>query len=167
MFFIPGVLIAILTFPGVIVHELGHRLFCALAGVRVYETCYFRPGNPAGYVIHEPSRSYGATFLISVAPFIVNTFAALPIFFIASNVSSTVVAYSLYWLGISIAMHAFPSSGDADNLWRSSKRALRHNPLAVLGFPAVILIKIADALSIIWFDLVYAIALLELISKVV
>lgn len=160
MLFIPGTLIAILTFPGVIVHEAGHRLFCSLAGVRVYKTCYFRLGNPAGYVIHGPVQSYGAGFLICVAPFIVNTAIALLIFSIASNVSSSAVAFPLYWLGISIGMHAFPSSGDADNLWRYSKAVWRHNPLAVLGFPAVILIKIAAVLSIIWFDLFYAIALL-------
>ena len=160
MLFIPGTLIAILTFPGVIVHEAGHRLFCSLAGVRVYKTCYFRLGNPAGYVIHGPVHSYGAGFLICVAPFIVNTAVALLIFSIASNVYSSAVAFPLYWLGISIGMHAFPSSGDADNLWRYSKAVWRHNPLAVLGFPAVILIKIAAVLSIIWFDLFYAIALL-------
>lgn len=160
MLFIPGKLIAILTFPGVIVHEAGHRLFCSLAGVRVYKTCYFRLGNPAGYVIHGPVHNYGAGFLICVAPFIVNTTVALLIFSIAVNVSSTAVALPLYWLGISIGMHAFPSSGDADNLWRYSKAAWRHNPLAILGFPAVILIKIAAVLSIIWFDLFYAIALL-------
>ena len=160
MLFIPGTLIAILTFPGVIIHEAGHRLFCSLAGVRVYKTCYFRLGNPAGYVIHGPVHSYGAGFLICVAPFIVNTAVALLIFSIAVNVSSNAVAFPLYWLGISIGMHAFPSSGDADNLWRYSKAVWRHNPLAVLGFPAVILIKIAAVLSIIWFDLFYAIALL-------
>jgi len=160
MLFIPGTLIAILTFPGVIIHEAGHRLFCSLAGVRVYKTCYFRLGNPAGYVIHGPVQSYGAGFLICVAPFIVNTAVALLIFSIAVNVSSNAVAFPLYWLGISIGMHAFPSSGDADNLWRYSKAVWRHNPLAVLGFPAVILIKIAAVLSIIWFDLFYAIALL-------
>ena len=160
MLFIPGKLIAILTFPGVIVHEAGHRLFCSLAGVHVYKTCYFRLGNPAGYVIHGPVHSYGAGFLICVAPFIVNTAIALLIFSIAVNVSSSAVAFPLYWLGISIGMHAFPSSGDADNLWRYSKAAWRHNPLAILGFPAVILIKIAAVLSIIWFNLFYAIALL-------
>jgi len=160
MLFIPGKLIAILTFPGVIVHEAGHRLFCSLAGVHVYKTCYFRLGNPAGYVIHGPAHSYGAGFLICVAPFIVNTAIALLIFSIAVNVSSIAVALPLYWLGISIGMHAFPSSGDADNLWRYSKAAWRHNPLAILGFPAVILIKIAAVLSIIWFNLFYAIALL-------
>ena len=111
MFLIPGTLISVLTFPGVIVHEGGHRLFCSLAGVRVYKTCYFRLGNPAGYVIHGPVHSYGAAFLISVAPFIVNTAIALLIFSIAVNVSSTAVAFPLSKMARSLRVHSFPSSG--------------------------------------------------------
>jgi hypothetical protein len=58
---------------------------------------------------------------------------------------------------ISIAMHSFPSSGDADNLWEYSKRAGRVTPWALTGFPVVILIKIANILSFVWFDLFYEI----------
>ena len=166
MFFIPGIVIAILTFPGVIVHEAGHRLFCHLARVPVYETCYFRFGNPAGYVIHEQVHSYWAAFLISVAPFITNTTVALLIFAVAVNVSSNLVAYPLYWLGLSIGMHSFPSGEDANNLWSYSKRSFRYNPLAILGFPVVILIKIANVLSRVWFDLFYSFGLLLLVSSV-
>lgn len=73
MFLIPGWLISILTFPGVIAHEIGHRLFADWAKVPVYKVCYFRVGNPAGYVIHGPVNSLRASFLISVGPLIVNT----------------------------------------------------------------------------------------------
>jgi hypothetical protein len=45
--FFPGYLIATATFPGVIVHELGHKLFCLLTKTRVVETCYFRVGTPS------------------------------------------------------------------------------------------------------------------------
>lgn len=54
MFFIPGELISILTFPGIIVHEFAHMLFCRIRKVAVFDACYFRVGNPAGFVIkHE------------------------------------------------------------------------------------------------------------------
>ena len=53
MFFIPGFVIAIVTFPGVIVHEAGHLFFCKLFELQVYAVCFFRVGNPAGYVVHE------------------------------------------------------------------------------------------------------------------
>ncbi len=159
-----GWLIAILTFPGIIVHEWAHKFFCNRANVPVYKTCYFRLGNPAGYVIHGPVNSYVKAFLISTAPFIVNTSIAFLIFLVATNASPSLgtITYLLYWLGISVAMHAFPSSGDADNLWSYSKKAWRRNPLALFGFPVVGLMKLGTVLSTIWFTLLYAIALLLL-----
>src|SRR5580658_7073055 len=73
MFLIPGWLIALLTFPGVICHEIAHRFFCDICGVPVYAACYIRVGNPAGYVVHGPVRSLKSAFLISIGPLIVNT----------------------------------------------------------------------------------------------
>jgi hypothetical protein len=157
-------LIAILTFPGIIIHEWAHKFFCNRANVQVYKTCYFRLGNPAGYVIHGPVNSYVKAFLINIAPFIVNTSIAFFVFLVVVNASGSlgIASYLLYWLGISIAMHSFPSSGDANNLWSYSKNAWRSNPLALFGFPVVGLVKVAAILSVIWFDLLYAIALLLL-----
>jgi len=157
-------LIALVTFPGIILHEWAHKFFCDRTKVPVYKTCYFRLGNPAGYVIHGPVDNYGKAFLIATAPFLVNTAVAVILFFIAVIIPLGLITYLLYWLGISIAMHSFPSSEDADNLWSYSKRALRRNPLALFGFPVVGLIKLAGILRAIWFDLLYAISLLILVA---
>ena len=54
---IPGFLISLVTFPGVIVHELAHVVFCRLTKTPILSVCYFRLGNPAGYVIHERPSS--------------------------------------------------------------------------------------------------------------
>jgi hypothetical protein len=61
-------------------------------------------------------------------------------------------------------MHSFPSSEDADNLWQHSKGAWRRNPLVLFSFPVIGLIKLAGLLSAIWFDLLYAVALLVLVA---
>ena len=157
-------LIALVTFPGIILHEWAHKFFCDRTGVPVYKTCYFRLGNPAGYVIHGPIDSYGKAFIITTAPFLVNTVIALILFFIAVIIHSVLITCLLCWLGISIAMHSFPSSEDADILWHYSKKAWWRNPLAIFGFPVVGLIKLAGKLSAIWFDLLYAVALLILVA---
>jgi len=70
---IPGRYIEYLTFPCVILHEYSHKVFCDQAGIPVYEVCYFRFGDPPGYVIHGPVRTFRQLFLITVAPFLVNT----------------------------------------------------------------------------------------------
>lgn len=74
--FIPGIIISIITFPGVIVHELAHQLFCRWFKIPVFEVCYFRFENPIGYVIHEPAKKGYQTILISIGPFIINTILA-------------------------------------------------------------------------------------------
>jgi hypothetical protein len=48
MFFIPGQLISLLSFPGIIVHEFAHLIFCRLRKVAILDVCYFRFDNPAG-----------------------------------------------------------------------------------------------------------------------
>lgn len=159
--FIPGQFIALLTFPGVIVHELGHKLFCDIFKVKVHEAKYFRFGNPAGYVIHDIPDRFHKTFFIDVGPFIVNNIMAIIIFSLSTLFAFNDLLWAFFvWLGVSIAMNSFPSSHDAKVLWSESKKHLsKGNIIAIIGFPFSILIRIANALSIVWFDLIFAIIL--------
>ena len=165
MFFIPGQIIALLTFPGVIVHESAHLLFCKLRRVAVIDVCFFRVGNPCGYVIHEIPADFTSSFLVSVGPFLVNSVlcvlfclpAVVPvrIFGIASPLSMFWL-----WLGISIGMHAIPSSGDAANLWAQAREAFKdRHPLAIASFPLVGLIMLANLGRVVWLDYLYGIAI--------
>lgn len=165
MFYIPGEIIAIFTFPGVIVHEFAHMLFCKLRKVAVFEVCYIRYGNPSGYVIHEPTENFLTTFLISMGPFFVNTLlclliclpAYMPIKFfdIAHPLS-----YFLIWLGVSIGMNAIPSNQDANAVFNQAKVKIKQlNPLAIISFPIVGLIYVFNILRFFWADLFYGIAI--------
>ncbi len=58
------------------------------------------------------------------------------------------------WLGISFGIHAFPSDGDAKSLWAHSKRMWRENPVALIGFPLVIVIVLVNILRFFWFDFI-------------
>lgn len=162
---IPGFFVAILTFPGVIVHESAHMLFCKLRGIAVLDVCFFQFGNPCGYVVHEKVDDFTGAFLVSVGPFFLNSllciFICLPaylpmqIFGVKEPVSLV-----LMWLGVSIGMHAFPSNQDAMNLYAQAKAAAATlNPLAILSFPLVLVIFAANVLSIFWADFFYAMAL--------
>lgn len=173
MLIIPGFLISLLTFPGVIVHEFAHKTFCHRYDVPVYEVCYFRLGNPAGFVIHEEPRRYRQSFMISVAPFLVNTALALAAFVAiavlwgapSGDLDTDRMGWGalvLLWLGISVGMHAFPSTGDAKGIWSRTRRLWRTSPLVLLGVPFVLLIYVANLLRFLWFDAIYAIGLLLL-----
>ena len=164
MIFIPAPLIQIATFPGVIVHEIAHQVFCRLTGTPVLDVCYFRVGNPAGYVVHEKASSAGKQLLISIGPFFINTILGA---LIAAPSAISVFTFDagnpldifLIWLGVSIAMHAFPSTGDAASLWMTFKQ--RETPwyLKAVVFPLVLLICLGAIGSIVWLDLIYGIAI--------
>ncbi len=165
MIFIPGWLIAIATFPGVIVHEAAHMLFCRLRKVAVLDVCFFRVGNPAGYVIHEEVKDFTSAFLVAIGPFLVNSilcvvfcFPALgPIYLFGIK---DPLSYFFVWLGVSIGAHAFPSPGDGQMLWHYAKAAAReHHPLAILSFPLIVLVYIAHFLKFFWIDVLYGFGL--------
>jgi hypothetical protein len=164
MFFIPGEVISVLSFPGIIVHEFAHMIFCKMRKVAVFDACYFRVGNPAGYVTHEHTDNFVTTFLISMGPFFVNTVlcflicfpAYFPVYFDMANPISVL----LLWLGLSIGMHAIPSDTDADHVYVQAKERIKTgNPLAIISFPLVGLIYVFNALRMVWIDLIYAAAI--------
>jgi hypothetical protein len=163
---IPGFLVTLVTFPGVIVHEAAHLFFCKLRHVAVFDVCYFRlQGNPAGYVLHERSDNFTSSFLIAVGPFIINSLLCI-LFCFPAFIPVRVfdqkdpASYFLIWLGISIGMHAFPSTQDAKVLWQEARTAARRlNLLALLSFPLVLVIYVANLGSIFWLDYFYGFAL--------
>jgi len=164
MFFVPGILISILTFPGVIVHELAHQLFCRWFKVPVFNVVYFRVGNPTGYVLHEIVSNKWQSMMISIGPFFINTLigaliafpAALPVF---KFDNANIFDYLLIYLGVSIAMHAFPSTGDANSIWKDLKESETSIWVKILGYPVVGLIYLGSLGRFFWLDLVYGIAI--------
>jgi len=163
MFFIPGIVITVLTFPGVIVHEAGHLFFCRLFGLQVYNVCFFQFKNPAGYVVHENTDNFTAQFFVSMGPFFSNTLLCV-VFCTAAFLPVWELkifdpfAYFFYWLGISIGMHAFPSTTDLTHLWAVAPGlAKKGNLLAILSLPLAGILVILNYGRVIWADLGYGI----------
>jgi len=167
---IPGFLIAIVTFPGVIVHELGHFVFCKLFKLPVFDVCFFRVGNPSGYVIHGATKNAGQHMLITFGPFIVNTLlgaviAAPAVIPVMQFDGGGLLDYFLIWLGVSIAMHAFPSTGDAASLWQGLWHGQTSIPVKIVAVPLVGLIYLGALGSVVWLDLLYGIGVAWLFPK--
>lgn len=132
---IPGELISLITFPGVIIHEIAHRFFCDIFKVPVYEINYFRPGDKtAGHVRHANIDSFWISFLIGIAPFFINsvlcmilTFPRGIVFYLgtsdlpSSSASLGFLGFVLYWAGGSIGFNAIPSTKDLEGLWNKTE----------------------------------------------
>lgn len=176
MFFIPGILITALTFPGVIVHELAHLIFCRICRVAVVEVCYFRFGNPAGYVVHENPKNTYSQILIGIGPFFVNTIigaiialpAALPILKFGEKLGpNNLGSYFLIWVGVSIAMHSFPSVGDASGMLSAIKSKDTNIITKIFSAPIILLIYAGAAGSVVWLDLAYGMAVAAFIPNMI
>jgi hypothetical protein len=163
MFFIPGPVIAAITFPGVMIHELAHQLFCRAFKIPVYQVCYFRFGNPAGYVIHGKSDRWLHQVLISAGPFFINSLLGALLSFPSAlrafefDGATGFLDGLLVWLGVSIAMHAIPSIGDAKSMWTAVSENSTPLFAKVIVAPIVGIIHLLSIGSVIWLDLFYGI----------
>lgn len=164
MFFIPGWLVSIITFPGVIVHELGHKLFADFAALPVYEVKYFQFKNPAGYVAHGETNDLKKSFIVTTGPFLLNSVLCFLICFSAGisyywlKIEQTeFLSLAILWLGVSIGMHAFPSNHDLENFTNLvhinySERKILQMFSKVFAFTFIT----ANTLRIFWIDVLYA-----------
>jgi hypothetical protein len=135
-----------------------------MMGVRVIKVCYLRIGNPMGYVLHGRPASALQHIVIATAPFFVATFISLIIscaagaFFVSHAVDNYhyVVLTLAMWLSFSVALNAFPSSGDADSLWSDVKNPNISFAGKLLLVPVVGLIRLAGFGRHFRFDVIFA-----------
>jgi len=167
-----GCLLSVLTFPGVIVHELGHLIFCRLFGIPVAKVCLFRFGNPAGYVLHgEPGNAIQHLF-VTFGPFFANTVLgaaiAAPVSIPLRDIHPLLPwQYVFLWLGISIAMHAFPSTGDAESLWRGIWQGRGCCLARLIALPFVGVIYLGALGKMVWLDVIYGIGVAVVLPKLI
>ncbi|WP_135823794.1 hypothetical protein [Halorussus ruber] len=163
---IPGVLIALATFPGVVAHEYAHERACQKRDLQIREVCYFQLRSPNGFVRHEQPSRYDDAFWISLAPFTVNTLLAVAFAVVAGVLLSVTRATGMglfayatgppAWLAFSFAWHAMPSKDDAENVYEHAKREWRTSWFARFGFLVVAALYVWHYLSYLWFDALYA-----------
>ncbi|OGL63263.1 hypothetical protein A2839_03545, partial [Candidatus Uhrbacteria bacterium RIFCSPHIGHO2_01_FULL_47_10] len=119
---IPGFLISLLTFPGVVLHEFAHKKFCDLFNVKVLKVNYLTLSGD-GYVIHEKPKDFKSTFWISVGPLILNSVSCFVLGLITASqiLHAGALYYLAGWLAISFGAHSFPSNHDVEHILKESK----------------------------------------------
>jgi len=118
-----------------------------------------------GYVLHERPDSTLQHIVIATAPLFVATLlsliisCAVGVFFvspIADGYNDVILVLSL-WLSFSFALHAFPSSGDADSLWNDVKNPNISLASKLLFVPVVALIRLAGFGEHFRLDMIFAV----------
>lgn len=163
-------LVSYLTFPGIVVHEFAHAWACRRLGIHVHRVCYLRFGDPLGYVLHDHPEYAVQHVMIATAPFFVSSVIALGVSLLASllviwrpvpDFNDIAVAMAA-WLAFSIALHAFPSSGDGNALWKNVGSPDVGFFAKLLLVPVVGLIRLSGAGTTIWLDALFAISVVAL-----
>jgi len=163
-------IISLLTFPGVVLHEYAHAWACRRLGIRVLKICYLRLGSPMGYVLHEQPEYAVQHIMVAVAPFFVSTAAALALSLVVSLFATSPGAVEYKdlavlvgaWLSFSVALHAFPSSGDGDALWKDVTSPEVSFLAKLLLAPVVGMIRLCQAGASVWLHALFAVALVAL-----
>lgn len=163
-------ILSYITFPGIVAHEFAHAWACRRMGIRIHKVCYLRLGNPLGYVIHEQPQYTLQHIIVAVAPFFVSTTLGLAVSLTASllirSTASpeirTAATLGMVWISFSCALHAFPSSGDADALWNDVRSSDVGFFAKLLLAPVVGLIRLAQIGVRLWLDVLFALAVVLL-----
>ena len=124
--------IALLMFPGRILHEISHRFFCDVTTVPVYAIRYFilhHDSKTGGCVTHEHTNSLRKAFLIGCGPLIINSIVCmvLTLPFGTSYVLGTdfikpqspMMNYAhnfVTWFGLCAGIYAMPSNQDIEQI---------------------------------------------------
>ncbi len=164
MFLLPNWLIYTVTFPGVIIHELAHELFCILFGVKVTKSVYFQMNSDvAGYIEHEQPTTLNQLFWISAGPLVLNSILAIVLShrFFAYEASYLIQIITI-WLAFSVGLQAFPSNQDAKNIISDSKELGGGITFSLISYPFFALIWLANFLKYFWFDIAYALLMIWL-----
>lgn len=127
---IPGELISLLTFPGVIIHEIAHRFFCDRYNIKVFAVRYFKfDAQESGYVVHEKIHdfSWQASFFVATGPLWINSLLGMILLFPCVLLDYAYVDIATLpllmkisikmsqWVGYSVLFNAIPSNVDINN----------------------------------------------------
>jgi|GEM_PF-2771820 len=159
-----GILIRLITFPGVILDLIVNIFSAKLLDLEITEINYasILIGNPVK--IKEDSKYY-KLFLFSIIPFVTLTLIAIPLCYKAVEYNKGTAFLTCAWLGISIAAHSFPETDIGKLIWKRTNIEVKNkNYISILGYPFVIFIYFFRILHVFWLDILYGVGLMFLMD---
>jgi len=156
------------TFPGIIIHEIAHVLFCNITRTKVQSFNLFGNGisfflTRCGHVTYDVPENAKKQLAISFGPMVFNSFITIITVFVAIALSYYIplISWFLLWLAFSIGAHAFPSSLDGNALSRITKDEIKNNKLlALLYAPFSLFAYLAQYATVLWVDAIYSMMLI-------
>jgi hypothetical protein len=166
-------ILALLTFPGLVVRLVSLRVVVWLFRLPHFYSCWLRPIPVAAISEGKPLSKPWLCIIIVIGPFLANTIlgalagapALLP--YCVGGIGLHFPELGLAWLGVSIATHAFPDPRTAECAWEVARRPRArqwHRALLRLSVALPCAGAIASRYCL---DVVYGIAVVWLPAKAV
>lgn len=135
MISIPGFMVNTLTFPGVIVREFFHRIICRLYKIPVYKVNYFSFEQIENYITYDSIKHPVRAVMIALVPFLLSTQLGIIVtltttmdFFISPSLNTLLACLNWkLWLGLSMAIQAFPSRGVVERISYSFRYSFEYS----------------------------------------
>lgn len=110
---------SLFTFPGILVRQVAHQIFCRFLRVAIFDVRYLEPGG----VVHEKPLWASHQILLAIGPFLLCSLlgaliaapAAIPLVRLGTGGP---LEGALLWLGFSLAVQGFPLPEEAGTLRR-------------------------------------------------
>jgi len=148
-----SVLFRLATAPGIVLHELAHRLTCLLAGIPVESVAYLQLTGPPGYVQHATPSRWSTTALIALAPLAGNVAVAAVLVeyslatYTGSGIDAVATGVLLWWIAVAALIHSLPSSTDLGTVWTATTARWYRFPLAIVVGPLYALRRLAGVVG--------------------
>jgi len=168
---ITGLIVAIITFPGVIFRQVAIQLFCCYFQIPVFKVVYFQAWPPGGTVLHEVPDSpwirlmliFGPAAANTVLGFLIGAPAVLGLLISDNTIISSLLDLFLIWLGTSIAVHTFPTLNEAETVTNAMTAAQNPVWVQMMGLPLSAVTYMAAIGKILWLDAIYALVVVIVI----
>jgi len=148
-----SLLFRLATAPGIVLHELAHRLACLVVGVPVQSVAYFQLTGPPGYVEHATPSRWSTAALIALAPLAGNVAVAAVLIeyslatYTGSGIDAVATGGLLWWVAVAALIHTLPSSTDLETVWAATTARWYRVPLAVVVGPLYALRRLAGVVG--------------------
>ena len=99
---------------------------------------------------------FGPAFLNTVLGIVIGSPAVLSLLTIDDTIFASILDLFLIWLGVSVAVHSFPTFRDAEAVKNSMTAARNPTWVQSMGALLAALVYLGAVGSIIWLDVIYA-----------
>ena len=164
---ITGLIVAIFTFPGIILRLIVSRLLCRYLDIPFFKVTYFEPNRPIGTSVFEPPRSPWTAIVLIFGPALANTLlgfligapAVFAFFTYDETPLLSLLDIFLVWLGVSLAVHSFPTFEHAKAIENTLQDSRNPGWVQWMGQFLSVFAYAGAVGSMFWLDVIYALVL--------